>query len=177
MVITSKFNMVDLAGSERLKRTAAQGDRMKEGISINSGLLALGNVISTLSDPVKSRGHIPYRDSKLTRMLQDSIGGNALTTMIACISPIEANIGETLNTIKYASRARNIRNSAKVNQVEAGWDDLEYLQNAVLKLRKQVIALEAEGKESRMSENDLKQSEKLTRRLAELQKEHTEVRY
>ncbi|KIY36221.1 kinesin family member 21A [Cryptococcus gattii E566] len=137
-VITSKFNMVDLAGSERLKRTAAQGDRMKEGISINVGLSALGNVISALSDPVKSRGHIPYRDSKLTRMLQDSIGGNALTTMIACISPIEANIGETLNTIKYASRARNIRNSVKVNQVEAGWDDVEYLQNTVLKLRKQL---------------------------------------
>ncbi|KAE8537866.1 hypothetical protein D1P53_005927 [Cryptococcus gattii VGV] len=173
-VITSKFNMVDLAGSERLKRTAAQGDRMKEGISINVGLLALGNVISALSDPVKSRGHIPYRDSKLTRMLQDSIGGNALTTMIACVSPIEANIGETLNTIKYASRARNIRNSAKVNQVEAGWDDVEYLQNTVLKLRKQVVALEGEGKVG-MSEDDLKQSEKLTRKLAELQREHTEL--
>lgn len=174
-VITSKFNMVDLAGSERLKRTAAQGDRMKEGISINVGLLALGNVISALSDPVKSRGHIPYRDSKLTRMLQDSIGGNALTTMIACVSPIEANIGETLNTIKYASRARNICNSAKVNQVEAGWDDVEYLQNTVLKLRKQLVALEAGGKVG-MSEDDLKQSEKLTRKLAELQREHTEVR-
>ncbi|KIR67308.1 kinesin family member 21A [Cryptococcus bacillisporus CA1873] len=173
-VITSKFNMVDLAGSERLKRTAAQGDRMKEGISINVGLLALGNVISALSDPVKSRGHIPYRDSKLTRMLQDSIGGNALTTMIACVSPIEANIGETLNTIKYASRARNIRNSAKVNQVEAGWDDVEYLQNIVLKLRKQVVALEGEGKVG-MSEDALKQSEKLARKLAELQREHTEL--
>ena len=82
VVVTSKFNMVDLAGSERLKRTAAQGERMKEGISINSGLLALGNVISTresssmivwltvVADPAKARGHIPYRDSKLTRMLQ-----------------------------------------------------------------------------------------------------------
>lgn len=70
VLITSKFNMVDLAGSERLKRTAAQGDRMKEGISINSGLLALGNVISALSEPAKNRGHVPYRDSKLTRLLQ-----------------------------------------------------------------------------------------------------------
>lgn len=108
-------------------------------------------------------------------MLQDSIGGNALTTMIACVSPIEANIGETLNTIKYASRARNIRNSAKVNQVEAGWDDVEYLQNIVLKLRKQVVVLEGEGKVG-MSEDDLKQGEKLARKLAELQKDHTQVR-
>lgn len=73
VILTSKFNMVDLAGSERLKRTAAQGERMKEGISINSGLLALGNVISALSEPAKSRGHIPYRDSKLTRLLQGEL--------------------------------------------------------------------------------------------------------
>ncbi|WVQ82145.1 hypothetical protein IAT38_004273 [Cryptococcus sp. DSM 104549] len=174
VIVTSKFNMVDLAGSERLKRTAAQGDRMKEGISINSGLLALGNVISTLCDPVKARGHIPYRDSKLTRMLQDSIGGNALTTMIACVSPIEANIGETLNTIKYASRARNIRNVAKVNQIEAGWDDVEHLQTSVLKLRKQLAMMEADGKGAGQEEGG-RQSEKLIQRLAELQREHTEL--
>ncbi|WVQ72410.1 hypothetical protein IAR50_001962 [Cryptococcus sp. DSM 104548] len=176
IIVTSKFNMVDLAGSERLKRTAAQGDRMKEGISINSGLLALGNVISTLCDPVKARGHIPYRDSKLTRMLQDSIGGNALTTMIACVSPIEANIGETLNTIKYASRARNIRNQTKINAIEAGWDDVEYLQSTVLKLRKQIAILESDGKgQMGASEGDSKQSAKLIQRLAELQREHTEL--
>ncbi|WVQ67744.1 uncharacterized protein L199_005949 [Kwoniella botswanensis] len=180
VITTSKFNMVDLAGSERLKRTAAQGDRMKEGISINSGLLALGNVISTLCDPVKARGHIPYRDSKLTRMLQDSIGGNSLTTMIACISPIEANIGETINTIKYASRARNIRNQAKINQVEAGWDDVEHLQSTVTKLRKQLAMLSEDGKiptanGAGASEESIKQSEKLIQRLAELQREHTEL--
>ncbi|WRT66280.1 uncharacterized protein IL334_003233 [Kwoniella shivajii] len=182
VITTSKFNMVDLAGSERLKRTAAQGDRMKEGISINSGLLALGNVISTLCDPVKAKGHVPYRDSKLTRMLQDSIGGNSLTTMIACISPIEANIGETINTIKYASRARNIKNTTKVNQVEAGWDDVEHLQSTVLKLRKQLAILEEDGKSNstnghstQASEESIKQSEKLIQRLAELQREHTEL--
>ncbi|WVR07124.1 hypothetical protein IAU60_004165 [Kwoniella sp. DSM 27419] len=179
VILTSKFNMVDLAGSERLKRTAAQGERMKEGISINSGLLALGNVISTLCDPVKARGHIPYRDSKLTRMLQDSIGGNSLTTMIACVSAIEANIGETINTIKYASRARNIKNVARLNQVEAGWDDVEHLQNTVLKLRKQLVALEVDGKNAQpaqqASEDSIRQSEKLIQRLTELQKEHTEL--
>ncbi|ORY34052.1 hypothetical protein BCR39DRAFT_556841 [Naematelia encephala] len=181
VVVTSKFNMVDLAGSERLKRTAAQGDRMREGISINSGLLALGNVISTLCDPIKSRGHVPYRDSKLTRMLQDSIGGNALTTMIACVSGIEANITETLNTIKYASRARNIKNAAKINAVEAGWDDVEHLQNTVLKLRKQLALIELDGTNIKLgstppeSEEMRIGNEKLIYRLADLQREHTEL--
>lgn len=81
--VVSKFHFVDLAGSERIKKTGASGDRMKEGIAINSGLTALGNVISTLADPAKTRAgvHIPYRDSKLTRLLQDSLGGNAFTVM------------------------------------------------------------------------------------------------
>ena len=176
IIITSKFNMVDLAGSERLKRTVAQGDRMKEGISINSGLLALGNVISTLADPVKSRGHVPYRDSKLTRMLQDSIGGNALTTMIACVSPIEYNINETINTIKYASRARNIKNAAKIHAVEAGWDDVEHLQALVTKLRKQISTMETDGNvKTPPRRSDEGGSDKLLQRLAELQREHTEV--
>lgn len=85
VTITSKFHFVDLAGSERLKRTAAQGERVKEGISINSGLHALGNVISALGDPARARQttHIPYRDSKLTRLLQDSLGGNAQTMMVS----------------------------------------------------------------------------------------------
>lgn len=74
--LTAKFHFVDLAGSERLKRTGATGDRAKEGISINCGLLALGNVISALGDKSKKVSHVPYRDSKLTRLLQDSLGGN-----------------------------------------------------------------------------------------------------
>src|SRR5207248_866005 len=82
-----------------------------------------------------------YRDSKLTRLLQDSLGGNAQTLMIACVSPAEYNISETVNTLKYANRARNIKNSATVNQEEAGWHDLEHLQNLVLKLRNEIKAL------------------------------------
>ncbi|KAL1411298.1 hypothetical protein Q8F55_002249 [Vanrija albida] len=144
VTITSKFNMVDLAGSERLKRTAAQGERMREGISINSGLLALGNVISALAEPSKNRGHVPYRDSKLTRLLQDSIGGNAMTTMIACVSPVEFNINETINTINYASRARKIKNAVTKNQQEVGWDDIDHLRNTVLKLRTKIAGLETE---------------------------------
>ncbi|XP_078804502.1 kinesin-like protein KIF21A isoform X7 [Oryzias latipes] len=117
--LTAKFHFVDLAGSERLKRTGATGDRAKEGISINCGLLALGNVISALGDRSKRSSHVPYRDSKLTRLLQDSLGGNSQTVMIACISPSDQDFMETLNTLKYANRARNIKNKVMVNQDKA----------------------------------------------------------
>ncbi|CAG8487035.1 13777_t:CDS:2 [Acaulospora colombiana] len=145
VTINSKFHFVDLAGSERLKRTAASGDRAKEGISINSGLLALANVISALGDQntAKHSTHVPYRDSKLTRLLQDSLGGNAQTLMIACVSPAEFNLTETTNTLKYAHRARNIKNTAKVNQEESGWNDVGHLQGLVLKLRTEVSSLKA----------------------------------
>ena len=128
----------DSAGSERIKRTAATGERAREGIAINSGLHALGNVISTLSDPARRAAHVPYRDSKLTRLLQDSLGGNAHTLMIACVSSIEGNVTETLNTLQYAQRTRRIRNSVERNQTEEGWDNVEYLQAQVLRLRKEL---------------------------------------
>lgn len=136
MMVTSKFHFVDLAGSERLKRTAAQGNRRKEGININSGLLALGNVISVLGNDRQQQQHVPYRDSKLTRLLQDSLGGNAATLMIACVSPAEYNLSETTNTLQYASRARHIKN--KVQQVEE-WmttDNIELLRSMVGSLLK-----------------------------------------
>ncbi|CAF4037594.1 unnamed protein product, partial [Didymodactylos carnosus] len=114
--IRAKIHFVDLAGSESLKRTGATGLRAKEGISINSGLLVLGNVISVLGDPLKKAAHVPYRDSKLTRLLQDSLGGNSRTLMIACISPVDRDFSETKSTLNYAQRARNIRNRVKVNQ-------------------------------------------------------------
>jgi hypothetical protein len=116
--ITSKFHMVDLAGSERNKRTRNVGGRFKESVAINYGLLALGNVISALGDE-KKRGrvtHVPYRESKLTRILQDSLGGNSNTVMIACASPADSSFAETLNTLKYANRARNIKNKPVVNR-------------------------------------------------------------
>lgn len=114
---TSKLHFVDLAGSERLKKTGAVGTTMREGININMGLLALGNVISALTESSNiSKKHIPYRDSKLTRILQDSLGGNSNTLMIACVSPAESNFEESLNTLKYASRARRIKNKPVVNR-------------------------------------------------------------
>uniref|UniRef100_A0A914HRL1 Kinesin-like protein n=1 Tax=Globodera rostochiensis TaxID=31243 RepID=A0A914HRL1_GLORO len=119
--LQAKFHFVDLAGSERLKRTGATGDRAKEGISINSDLLALGNVISALGGATKGRvGHVPYRDSKLTRLLQDSLGGNSRTLMIACASPNEPDQAETFSTLNYANRAKNIKNRAVVNQIQQG---------------------------------------------------------
>ncbi|KAJ9082159.1 Chromosome-associated kinesin kif4a [Entomophthora muscae] len=104
--IESKLNFVDLAGSERIKKTGAVGGRAKEGISINGGLLALSNVIGALGS---NSPHIPYRESKLTRLLQDSLGGSAFTTLIACVSPASGDICETIDTLRYASRARKIK--------------------------------------------------------------------
>lgn len=113
----SKFRFVDLAGSERAKRTGAQGQQLKEGIDINKGLLALGNVISALGDDTKKgKVFVPYRDSKLTRILQDSLGGNSKTLMICCVSPAYVNFSESVNALKYANRARNIKNKPVVNR-------------------------------------------------------------
>ena len=112
---------------------------MKEGISINKGLLCLGNVISALTETSNKNQHIPYRDSKLTRILQDSLGGNSRTTMIACVSPADSNYEESLNSIKYASRARNIKNKPVVNR-----DPNSMLIDS---LRTQITSLQSEIKE------------------------------
>ncbi|PPQ98823.1 hypothetical protein CVT24_003377 [Panaeolus cyanescens] len=183
VTIVSKFHFVDLAGSERLKRTAAAGERIKEGISINSGLLALGNVISALGDPARAKSnmatHIPYRDSKLTRLLQDSLGGNAHTLMIACVSPAEWNAAETINTLKYANRARNIKNRAVVNEKEDGWDDVEWLQSMVTRLRKEVKAIK-EGSVLAIGDKEPEVLEgagkKVLAQLTELQNNYEDLR-
>ncbi|XP_066916698.1 kinesin-II 95 kDa subunit-like [Clytia hemisphaerica] len=109
-----KLNMVDLAGSERQAKTGAKGDRLKEATKINLSLSALGNVISALVDGKSS--HIPYRDSKLTRLLQDSLGGNARTVMVANMGPASYNYEETITTLRYANRAKNIKNKPKINE-------------------------------------------------------------
>ncbi|KAF5902586.1 kinesin-like protein KIF21A isoform X3 [Clarias magur] len=136
--LTAKFHFVDLAGSERLKRTGATGERAKEGISINCGLLALGNVISALGDKSKRSTHVPYRDSKLTRLLQDSLGGNSQTVMIACISPSDRDFMETLNTLKYANRARNIKNKVVVNQDKAS-QQISALRTEIARLQMELM--------------------------------------
>ncbi|KAI1720900.1 kinesin motor domain-containing protein [Ditylenchus destructor] len=138
-VLSAKFHFVDLAGSERLKRTGATGDRQKEGISINCGLLALGNVISALGQAKGKAAHVPYRDSKLTRLLQDSLGGNSCTLMIACASPSDIDFVETLNTLNYANRAKNIKNRIVANQGKSS--------SLTSELRARIVALEEELKE------------------------------
>lgn len=128
---TSRFTFVDLAGSERMKKTGAEGARAREGIKINEGLLALGNVINALADDERlSEGkkmHVPYRQSKLTRLLQDALGGNSQTLFLACISPSDTNASETLSTLHYANRARNIKNAPTKN-VDSNVLELQRLQ-------------------------------------------------
>ena len=109
-----KLNLVDLAGSERQSKTGATGERLKEATKINLSLSALGNVISALVDG--RSGHIPYRDSKLTRLLQDSLGGNTKTVMVANIGPADYNYDEIMSTLRYANRAKNIKNKPRINE-------------------------------------------------------------
>ncbi|CAG5089373.1 Similar to Kif12: Kinesin-like protein KIF12 (Mus musculus) [Cotesia congregata] len=104
-----KINFVDLAGSEMTKKTQSEGKTLEEANNINKSLMVLGYCISSLSDGKRKTGHIPYRDSKLTKLLADSLAGNGVTLMIACISPARSNLSETLNTLRYAARAKRIR--------------------------------------------------------------------
>ncbi|KAL9553340.1 hypothetical protein MBANPS3_003339 [Mucor bainieri] len=152
--LESKFHFVDLAGSERLKKTNAVGDRAKEGISINSGLLALGNVISALGDESKrQQQHIPYRNSKLTRLLQDSLGGNSQTLMLACVSPADTNANETLSTLKYANRAKNITNTVVLNQQQSLTDTLK---EEIAHLKEEIRINDAFMKEVHVELDDLR---------------------
>uniref|UniRef100_A0A1A9ZHG6 Kinesin motor domain-containing protein n=1 Tax=Glossina pallidipes TaxID=7398 RepID=A0A1A9ZHG6_GLOPL len=137
-VTTSKFHLVDLAGSERSKKTQATGDRFREGVKINQGLLALGNVISALGDG-KGAGFVRYRDSKLTRLLQDSLGGNSMTLMIACVSSADYNVSETLSTLRYADRARKIKNKPIVNQ-DPHAAEINRLKGIIQRLRLELLA-------------------------------------
>ena len=115
----SVINLVDLAGSEKAGQTGATGDRLKEGCAINKSLTVLGQCISTLADKAmgKAKGTVvPYRDSALTRILQNALGGNSKTIMICALSPATTNYEETLSTLRYADRAKKIKNKAMINE-------------------------------------------------------------
>ena len=112
-VRSARLNLVDLAGSERVAKTGAEGEGFKEGVNINYELMILGNCIAALTS--KGNSHIPYRDSKLTMLLKDSLGGNARTMMIAALGPASYNFSETMSTLRYAERAKKIENKPKVN--------------------------------------------------------------
>ncbi|GME23015.1 Kinesin family protein [Neofusicoccum parvum] len=149
VTVDSKLHFVDLAGSERLKNTGAQGERAREGISINAGLASLGKVISQLSQ--RSGSHVSYRDSKLTRLLQDSLGGNAITYMVACVNPAEFHLSETLNTVQYAQRARAIQSKPQIQQSAEEGDKqaiIERLRAEVSFLRDQIRLSERTGRKN-----------------------------
>ena len=131
------INLVDLAGSERRGKTGATGQRAKEGNAINASLLTLGTVISKLAEGGRG-SHIPYRDSKLTRLLQTSLGGNAKTAMIAAISPADRNRDETTSTLRYASRAKQIVNHTHKNVIEDEESMLAQAQNEIQELKKEL---------------------------------------
>ena len=174
-VRVGKLNLVDLAGSERQSKTGATGERLKEGAKINLSLSNLGNVISSL---VENKPHIPYRDSKLTRLLQDALGGNSKTIMIATISPAEYNYEETISTLKYANRAKNIKNKPRITEDPKDTKIREY-QQEILRIKKQ---LEQQGitdggepnNDNDLTENDDKlksvenETNELIRKLEEL---------
>jgi centromeric protein E len=137
-VRVSHLNFVDLAGSERTVQAGTSGARQKEGTHINKSLLFLGVVISRLSEKQK---YIPYRDSKLTRMLQTSLGGNARTVIICNISPALSNLEPTMNTLRFGSRAIKILNHAKVNEVSGAKAMLNQYQEKIINMTNQLSHL------------------------------------
>ncbi|XP_053365916.1 kinesin family member 3Cb isoform X2 [Clarias gariepinus] len=148
-----KLNMVDLAGSERQSKTGAQGQRFKEAAKINLSLSALGNVISALVDGKNS--HIPYRDSKLTRLLQDSLGGNSKTVIVATIGPTSCHYEETLATLRFANRAKNIKNKPKINE-DPKDALLREFQEEIARLKAQLEERGMLAKERRRRRNSVK---------------------
>ncbi|KAG6463869.1 hypothetical protein O3G_MSEX014123, partial [Manduca sexta] len=135
-----KINFVDLAGSEMTKRTHSTGKTLEEANNINRSLMVLGYCIAQLSDG-KKRGHIPYRDSKLTKLLADSLAGNGVTLMIACIAPTRSNLMETINTLRYAARAKKIKSKPIVK--------MDARDALILSLKREVEALQAENQHLR----------------------------
>ncbi|XP_025832823.1 kinesin-like protein Klp68D isoform X3 [Agrilus planipennis] len=144
-----KLNLVDLAGSERQSKTGASGDRLKEATKINKALSSLGNVIYALAE---NSSHVPYRDSKLTRLLQDSLGGNSKTIMIANIGPADMNYEETIITLRYAYRAKAIKNKPIKNE-DMQDAKLLALQQEIERL-KQLIAEKANGRMVNIEESE-----------------------
>ncbi|GFQ00905.1 kinesin-related protein 4 [Phtheirospermum japonicum] len=176
----SFLNLVDLAGSERVAKTGAGGVRLKEGKHINKSLMILGNVINKLSEGGKQRGHIPYRDSKLTRILQPALGGNAKTSIICTVAPEEVHIEETKGTLQFASRAKRITNCVQVNEILTDAALLKRQQLEIEELRRKLQGNHAEVFEQQILKlrNDMLkyelEREKLAAELEEERRSHKE---
>ncbi|MCP9263449.1 Chromosome-associated kinesin KIF4 [Dirofilaria immitis] len=169
----AKLHLVDLAGSERLKKTQAEGERMREGIKINEGLLALGNVIASLTDQNATGRHIPYRVTKITRLLQDSLGGNSYTVMIACVSPADTNADETLSTLRYADRAKHIKNKPIVN-IDPNMALIQGLRDELANVKHELAMLRAGENLAMLGDDQIAGMTKECKRCAELEKQNQE---
>ncbi|XP_047329333.1 kinesin-like protein KIN-7N [Impatiens glandulifera] len=175
----SVLNLVDLAGSERIAKTGAGGVRLKEGTFINKSLMVLGNVINKLTDGGKQRAHIPFRDSKLTRILQPALGGNAKTSIICTLAPEEVHIEETKGTLQFASRAKRITNCVQVNEIltdaallkrqkleieemrkKLQGSRAEVLEQEILKLRNDMLKYELDHEKLAMELEEERKSQK-----------------
>ncbi|GAB2295661.1 Belongs to the TRAFAC class myosin-kinesin ATPase super [Dionaea muscipula] len=145
---TSRINLVDLAGSERQKLTGAAGDRLKEAGNINRSLSQLGNLINILAEVSQTgkQRHIPYRDSRLTFLLQESLGGNAKLAMICAISPAQSCKSETISTLRFAQRAKAIKNKAVVNEVVE--DDVNVLRDMIRQLKDELLRMKSNGSQT-----------------------------
>ena len=166
-----KLSMIDLAGSERASATGCKGARFKEGANINKSLLALGNCINNLADGIK---HIPYRESKLTRLLKDSLGGNCQTVMIANISPSSMSYEDTCNTLRYANRAKKIKTNIKKNIVNCQMHVTGYIKmveeqkKEIAILKQQILALENGSKMVSSEPRDVKVQDETNKLLIEM---------
>ncbi|KAJ4755936.1 Kinesin-like protein [Rhynchospora pubera] len=178
-VRVSVLNLVDLAGSERIAKTGAEGVRLKEGKHINKSLMVLGNVINKLSEGGKQRGHIPYRDSKLTRILQPALGGNAKTSIICTVAPEDVHVEETRGTLQFASRAKRITNCVQVNEILTDAALLKRQKLEIEELRKKLMGSHSEVLEQVLlkQRNDMHKSELERDRLATELEEERKARY
>ncbi|VDO36573.1 unnamed protein product [Brugia timori] len=171
-ITQGKLQLVDLAGSERQSKSGASGNRLKEAARINLSLSSLGNVISALVD--SKTVHIPYRNSKLTRLLQDSLGGNSKTVMFANIGPASYNYDETVSTLRYANRAKNIQNVVRINE-DPKDALLRKFQLEIEHLKRMLEKEESSGNEDEVDESSWNKGQKQSRnrysdRIEELEK-------
>lgn len=147
----SKLNLIDLAGSERQKTSDTQGERLKEAANINKSLMCLGQVINSLYENLKGKKlFVNYRDSKLTYLLKDSLGGNSKTTIIACVSPSSLNIQESISTLNFADRAKQIRNKVRINEISEGSN--EVLKLEIKKLTEELNLIKMNRSEENISQ-------------------------
>nr|CAH7761503.1 unnamed protein product [Callosobruchus chinensis] len=167
-----KLNLVDLAGSERASRTQATGERLREASNINLSLSVLGNVISALVDGKST--HIPYRNSKLTRLLQDSLGGNSKTAMIAMLSPADIDYEESMCTLRYAARVKYIKNCVKINVEEKGLIEGFELEIAELQQKLMELSVTEQKREQKKKERAVSAEEKERQKQTALELEKTE---